>query len=81
MHINPGTERAILRLSDNMPGLISALQELREVFDKVEPYLKLFGEVMTAAEVDADSPYTSERMKKYYKGVIDRERKLSDDDK
>ena len=40
MHINPGTERAIIRLSDNLPRLIDALTELSKLFRTAEPLMK-----------------------------------------
>jgi hypothetical protein len=81
MHINPGTERAILRLSDNIPSLISALEGLRQAFEATEPDLKLFASVMTAIEEGDDQPYTSERMRNYLKEVKKRERSMSADNK
>lgn len=52
--LSPGTERAIVRLSDNIPRLIDALKGLSEAFLKMEPVLQSYKKYLDSTGMKSD---------------------------
>lgn len=53
--LNPGTERAIIRLADNIGRLIEALDNLKQVFVKVQPLLESLNEQLKKGGEEDDA--------------------------